>query len=85
MKHILEQHHPAFWAGETAKGKQTFFALKTSIKDIEYTIQEIIYQNRSSLSNISSFYQKQIEGVINGVNYVVGFARGRIGQFYIKE
>ena len=85
MKHILERHHPAFWAGETAKGKQTFFALKTSIKDIEYTIQEIIYQNRSSLSNISSFYQKQIEGVINGVNYVVGFARGRIGQFYIKE
>ena len=85
MKHILERHHPAFWAGKTAKEKQTFFALKTSIKDIEYTIQEIIYQNRSSLSNISSFYQKQIEGVINGVNYVVGFTRGRIGQFYIEE
>lgn len=32
-----------------------------------------------------SALKKQIEGVIDGVKYVVGFTRGRIGQFYIKE
>ena len=37
------------------------------------------------LSNISSLSKKRIEGVIDGVKYVVGFTRGRIGQFYIKE
>ena len=84
MKHILERHHPAFWAGKT-KPTQTFLSPKTSVKDIEYTIQEVIFQNRDVLSNISSLSKKQIEGVIDGVKYVVGFTRGRIGQFYIKE
>ena len=55
------------------------------VKDIEYTIQEVISQNRDMLSNISSLSKKRIEGVIDGVTYVVGFTRGRIGQFYIKE
>ena len=84
MKHILERHHPAFWAGKT-KPTQTFLSPKTSVKDIEYTIQEVIFQNQDVLSNISSLSKKQIEGVIDGVKYVVGFTRGRIGQFYIKE
>ena len=84
MKHILERHHPAFWAGET-KPTQTFLALKTSVKDIEYTIQEVIAQNRDALSNITALPKKQIEGVIDGVRYVVGFTKGKINQFYIKE
>ena len=84
MKHILERHHPAFWAGET-KPTQTFLALKTSVKDIEYTIQEVISQNRDALSNITALPKKQIEGVIDGVRYVVGFTKGKINQFYIKK
>ena len=84
MKHILERHHPAFWAGGT-KPTQTFLALKTSVKDIEYTIQEVIAQNRDALSNITALPKKQIEGVIDGVRYVVGFTKGKINQFYIKE
>ena len=84
MKHILERHHPAFWAGET-KPTQTFLALKTSVKGIEYTIQEVIAQNRDALSNITALPKKQIEGVIDGVRYVVGFTKGKINQFYIKE
>ena len=84
MRHILERHHPAFWAGET-KPTQTFLSPKTSVKDIEYTIQEVISQNRDALSNITSLPKKQIEGVIDGITYVVGFTKGNIYQFYIKQ
>ena len=84
MRHILERHHPTFWAGET-KLTQTFFSPKTSVKDIEYTIQEVISQNRDALSNITSLPKKQIEGVIDGITYVVGFTKGNIYQFYIKQ
>ena len=84
LKHILERHHPAFWAGKT-KPTQTFLSLKTSVKDIEYTIQEVISQNRDKISNMTSLHKFQIEGVIDGITYVVGFTKGRIGQFYIKK
>ena len=84
MRHILERHHPTFWAGET-KLTQTFFSPKTSVKDIEYTIQEVISQNRDALSNITSLPKKQIKGVIDGITYVVGFTKGNIYQFYIKQ
>lgn len=84
MRHILERHHPAFWAGET-KPTQTFLSPKTSVKDIEYTIQEVISQNRDALSNITSLPKKQIKGVIDGITYVVGFTKGNIYQFYIKQ
>ena len=84
MRHILERHHPTFWAGET-KLTQTFFSPKTSVKDIEYTIQEVISQNRDALSNITSLPKKQIKGVIDGITYVVGFTKGNIYQFYIEQ
>ena len=84
LKHILERHHPAFWAGKI-KSTQTFLSLKTSVKDIEYTIQEVISQNRDKISNMASLPKFQIEGVIDGITYVVGFTKGRIGQFYIKK
>ncbi|MDC9591773.1 EndoU domain-containing protein [Xenorhabdus sp. XENO-10] len=82
MKHILERHHPYFWNG-TTKPTQTYFSCKMSVKEIIYAIESIMKKHRKVLLREGAG-QYQIEGRYKGKLYVVGFNRGRIGQFYPK-
>ena len=98
MMHILTRHHPSYWLG-TLKKHQTFFSTKSSINDIIYTIQKVVYQNKENIINgnllkdgkpldkakETRFLTGQIEAVIDGVKYVVGLEGGHINQFFIKE
>ena len=98
MMHILTRHHPSYWLG-TLKKHQTFFSTKSSINDIIYTIQKVVYQNKENIINgnllkdgkpldkakETRFLTGQIEAVIDGVKYVVGLEEGHINQFFIKE
>lgn len=82
MKHFLERHHPDFWDGSVKPG-QSFFNPKMNIDDITEAIEAVLQQNRSKLSKPGlSNMQEQIEGIHNGVKYVLGLNRGKIGQFY---
>ncbi|QLY81941.1 hypothetical protein [Clostridium intestinale] len=83
MKHILERHHPEYWEG-SVKSTQTFLDKDMSIDDITDTISEVLKQNREMLIKKGTNGMYQIEGTINGVTYVVGLNKGRVGQFYKK-
>jgi len=82
LKHILERHHPKYWKGKT-KLKQSFFHKDITIPEIVKIIKQVIKQNRKLIlkQGTNNFYK--IDGVINGLKYIVGFDNGRIGQFYI--
>ncbi|SFG33570.1 Pre-toxin TG [Planifilum fulgidum] len=83
MKHILQRHHPKYWDG-SVKSKQTFLDKDMTIDEITIIIQEIMKQNRDTLIKKGNKGSYQIEGTVNGVQYVVGLNRGRVGQFYKK-
>ncbi|MFV0460785.1 MAG: Hint domain-containing protein [Actinomycetales bacterium] len=80
MSHILQRHHPSYWDG-SAKASQTFFDESMSIADVESAIGVVARGNRSELIRIGAG-TGQVQGSVNGVNYVLGVSRGRIGQFY---
>ncbi|QXJ38924.1 hypothetical protein BV455_02270 [Parageobacillus caldoxylosilyticus] len=84
MKHILERHHPEYWDG-SIKAKQTFLRKDMSIDEIVNAIETIIMQNRDTLLKNGTTFSYQIKGTYNGIEYVVGFNRGRVGQFYPLE
>ncbi|MCY8565308.1 T7SS effector LXG polymorphic toxin [Bacillus sonorensis] len=87
MKHILERHHPEYWDG-SVKTTQSFFKKDLSIEDIANAIESILKQNRGVLTEKDfrgTTGKQQITGTYNGVKYVVGFKKGRIGQFYPVE
>ncbi|MGJ0909007.1 hypothetical protein [Clostridium botulinum] len=54
------------------------------VGDITNTISEILKQNRERIIEKSTTGMYQIEGTVNGIEYVVGVNKGRIGQFYKK-
>ncbi|GDY32629.1 hypothetical protein GTS_42620 [Gandjariella thermophila] len=83
MRHILTRHHPDYWDGST-KAQQTFFDKGTSISDVENTISQVLSQNRDTLIQQGSNGMYQIEGVVDGREYVLGINRGHVGQFYPK-
>ncbi|AVQ47668.1 hypothetical protein [Clostridium botulinum] len=83
MKHILERHHPEYWNG-SVKSTQTFLDKNMDVGDITNTISEILKQNRERIIEKSTTGMYQIEGTVNGIEYVVGVNKGRIGQFYKK-
>ncbi len=83
MKHVLTRHHPDFWDG-SVKAKQSFFDGKLSISDIQRIAGEVITQNRGIISQKGTNGMYQIEGVVDGIDYVVGINNGRIGQLYPK-
>ncbi|EOI3446268.1 RHS repeat-associated core domain-containing protein, partial [Cronobacter turicensis] len=83
MKHILERHHPEYWDG-SVKAKQSYFPKKMSIDDISNAIEDVMKQNRDILIDKGTIGKYQITGVSDGIEYVVGFKNGRIGQFYPK-
>lgn len=41
-------------------------------------------QNRDMLANMKVNSMKQISGTVNGVEYILGLNKGRIGQLYPK-
>jgi hypothetical protein len=81
LKHILERHHPNFWNG-TTKATQSFFPKNMSVDEIRSGIGEVLKQNAARVGQIGSNGVGQIEGTVNGIRYVLGLNRGRVGQFY---
>ncbi len=78
--HVLQRHHPTFWDG-SVKPRQSFFDESMSIDDVQSAIGAVARQNREQLIRIGAGTD-QVQGSVNGVNYVLGVSRGRIGQFY---
>ncbi|MES4901019.1 MULTISPECIES: hypothetical protein [unclassified Streptomyces] len=83
MEHILTRHHPKYWDGSTKKD-QSFFDSRMSVKDVQNAIGEVLRQNREKLVQRGSRGMYQIQGKVDGVEYVLGLNRGRVGQFYPK-
>ncbi|GFN34145.1 EndoU domain-containing protein [Paenibacillus xylaniclasticus] len=81
MKHILERHHPDYWDG-SIKVKQTFLNKDMTIDEVADAIESIMKQNRDTLLKNGTTFSYQIKGMYNGVEYVVGLNKGRVGQFY---
>jgi hypothetical protein len=81
MEHILTRHHPKYWDGSVKK-KQSFFDSSMSVDDVQGAIGQVMRQNRDTLVQRGSQGMYQIRGNVNGVNYVLGMNRGRVGQFY---
>ena len=83
MKHILKRHHPEYWEG-SVKSTQTFLDKNMSVDDITNTVSEVLKQNREKLIEKGTTGMYQVEGTVDGVDYVVGLNKGRVGQFYKK-
>lgn len=83
MKHILERHHPSYWNG-TTKTKQTFINNHLTPDDIADIVHSVLKQNREELLLKGTNKMYQVTGTVNGVGYVVGLNKGRIGQFYSR-
>jgi RHS repeat-associated protein len=82
IKHILERHHPDYWDG-TTKDVQTFLDPALGVDDIRRIVGEVMRQNGSRLAVEGAANQRfQIQGTVDGVRYVVGLNRGRVGQLY---
>ncbi|WP_422647572.1 polymorphic toxin-type HINT domain-containing protein [Actinoalloteichus caeruleus] len=81
MEHILTRHHSDHWDG-SIKNTQTFFDSNMSVDDIRDAIGQVMRQNRDTLIQRGSQGMYQIRGNANGVDYVVGLNKGRVGQFY---
>jgi RHS repeat-associated protein len=81
MTHILTRHHPKYWDGTTKK-TQSFFDSTMSVADVQDAISQVLRQNRAMLIRRGSQGSYQIRGTVNGVDYVLGMNRGRVGQFY---
>ncbi|GGB48336.1 putative ribonuclease YokI [Lentibacillus populi] len=83
MKHILERHHLEYWNG-TIKKSQSFLDKNLSVDDVANIVESIMQQNRTTLMNHGTTSSYQIFGTVNGIEYVVGLNKGRIGQLYSK-
>ncbi|MGW2912053.1 polymorphic toxin-type HINT domain-containing protein [Streptomyces asoensis] len=81
MEHILTRHHPKMWDG-SVKAQQSFFDPKMSVADVQDAIGQVMRQNRDTLVQRGSRGMYQIQGNVNGVDYVLGMNKGRVGQFY---
>ncbi|WP_316741008.1 RHS repeat-associated core domain-containing protein [Streptomyces sp. MK7] len=81
MEHILTRHHPNYWDGSVKK-TQSFFDSSMSVDDVQDAIGQVMRQNRDTLVQRGSQGMYQIRGNVNGVDYVLGMNRGRVGQFY---
>ncbi|WP_338686578.1 polymorphic toxin-type HINT domain-containing protein [Streptomyces acidiscabies] len=81
MEHILTRHHPKYWDGSVKK-TQSFFDPNMSVSDVQNAIGEVMKQNRDTLLQRGSKGMYQISGKVNGVDYVLGMNKGRVGQFY---
>jgi len=78
MKHILERHHPRYWAGGI-KATQSFFPKNITIPEIKSLIYQVLEQNKGNLTKVGRY---DIRGVVNGVNYKLGLNKGRVAAFF---
>ena len=81
MRHILTRHHPDYWDG-TTRGTQTFFKRNMTIDEITEAIESVVAQNREELHRIGPRGTNRVRGIVNGVRYVLGVNKGRVGSFY---
>ncbi|MEU8227944.1 polymorphic toxin-type HINT domain-containing protein, partial [Kribbella sp. NPDC048915] len=81
LEHILTRHHPKYSDGSVKK-TQSFFGSSMSVDDVQGAIGQVMRQNRDTLIQRGSRGMYQIRGNVNGVDYVLGINRGRVGQFY---
>ncbi|MBU5247465.1 hypothetical protein KQI37_17600 [Bacillus halotolerans] len=84
MKHILERHHPNLWDG-SIKSQQSFLNKEMTVNDVADAIESIMKQNREELTKKGTKFSYQIRGTYEGQKYVVGFQKGRVGQFYPEK
>ncbi|CUB37953.1 ribonuclease YeeF family protein [Bacillus amyloliquefaciens] len=84
MKHILERHHPNLWDG-SVKSRQFFLNKEMTVSDVADAIESIMKQNREELVQKGTKFSYQIRGTYKGQQYVVGFQKGRVGQFYPEK
>lgn len=84
MTHILERHHPSYWAGERAKVVQSFFARSTTIDQIVNSVRAVMTQRRAEILAAISRGDRifSVEGEILGVRYQLGLNNGRVGQLF---
>lgn len=83
MKHMLERHHPEYWDG-SVKSSQTFYNPNLSVADIKDIAMSIAKQKSSELAKKGTNATFQVEGIVNGVEYVLGITKGHIKQLYPK-
>ncbi|MGI5528375.1 DUF6531 domain-containing protein [Streptomyces syringium] len=84
MQHFLERHHPDYRKGaDTAV--QSNFDSKTSVNDLKEVVREVLKQNRDEIVERGVRGMYQLNGEVNGVKYVLGMNRGRVGQLYPLE
>ncbi len=81
MGHILKRHHPDFWDG-SSKASRTFFDQGMGVDDVADVITSVMKQNSDRLLSRGNLDTFQIDGIVDGVKYVVGIAKGRIGQAF---
>ncbi len=84
MKHILERHHPSLWDG-SVKSRQSFLNKEMAVSDVADAIESIMKQNREELVQKGTKFSYQIRGTYKGQQYVVGFQKGSVGQFYPEK
>ncbi|MEK4967605.1 hypothetical protein MKX29_08015 [Cytobacillus sp. FSL R7-0696] len=83
MKHMLERHHPKYWDGSVKKD-QTFYNPDLSVNDVKNIAHTIAKNKKSTLSKKGTNSTFQVEGKVNGVEYVMGITKGHIKQLYPK-
>lgn len=83
MKHMLERHHPKYWDGSVKKD-QTFYNPDLSVNDVKNIAHTIAKNKKSTLSKKETNSTFQVEGKVNGVEYVMGITKGHIKQLYPK-
>lgn len=85
IKHMLERHHPKFYNGTLPKDPsipQSFFDQSMTIDDLNVAIDTVLKQNRDKIIDKGTKFSYQITGTYGGAEYILGFNKGRIGQFY---
>lgn len=86
IRHILTSHHPKFYdpTDRGSRQRQTFFDERMEPDDVVKAIESVFWEKREKIKNLGP-NGGQVEGVVDGVTYVLGINRnGRIHQFYPK-
>lgn len=53
-----------------------------TVKNVADVVDSVLKQNRETLMRRGTLGRYQIRGTVDGVDYVLGTKRGRVGQLY---
>ncbi|MGH9181875.1 MAG: polymorphic toxin-type HINT domain-containing protein, partial [Acidimicrobiales bacterium] len=81
MDHILARHHPRYWNGST-RATQTFFEESATVDDVATGVGAVLQQNRDELLARGTNLRTAVSGIVDGVEYKVTVAEGRVVQFF---